>query len=230
MRSKHLVLLIPAAMFLCDCDKGTAVSSTADQGKIYQSLRVRYDDEIKTMSWEAQFNLVDLNGLSLELTGASSITINSKPMYKSSIEDRGTVYTLSERMEFSDAPQVFVFTDTNGNAFTNSIAVVPISIPDDLTGFSKGSGLTVTWTGDAINEGSVELFLSSLGAKTVTVTEVGAKSVGFPSSDLSAIATGEAMCALIRRSNNRDLTEKTSVGGTINFEYWTARKKITVDD
>ena len=219
---KNILFLAISAAFIVSCKKD---SSKVDQDKIVQTYKIVYDAETNKTTFYAQFNQEKENGKDLELTGSSSITINGEAMERS-----GSVYSKTFNGLMNTG--TFVFTDTEGKTYTNTINGEQSVSNDSGSYIDKSSSNSWYFGGGAVASGEqiiVALVNTSDSGKSSTskTSTVGAYYVNITVSDMSNLITGDAT-ATTKRYSESTSGEWTSVGGKKESTYSSTKSIVTV--
>lgn len=84
-------------------------------------------------------------GTLLELSGSSQVTCNGQVLsFKQALS-----YYEREYPGFVQSG-TFVWTDTEGNSFTNTVSINPIGYPSNLDTLSRNQSFELVWTGDLL--------------------------------------------------------------------------------
>lgn len=213
-----LIAVISGSLLTQSCQKSES-SADVNQDRIHQNLELYYNSrEDKTYAY-AQFRFGNSIGTPLELGGTATIAVDGNTMSWNS--------TLNiNRYEWSWTGKVqsatFVYTDIDGNAFTNTANINDIGFPASLDTISKAASYDLAWTGAAlatdeavwvyINENqqvSGALFKENVAGKTsITLTQSGMANV-----DPNTITVW------MDRHNNTAISQATGAGGILKGRY-----------
>ena len=204
---------------------GSESSEDVVQDRIYTAYRFIYDAGTNTTTAEARFTFGNLTGTRLELSTNSSITCNGQTLTQTSELLNLALY----QAEFSGkvTSGEFIWTDNDGNAFTNTINLPDsIDYPDGLTQIDRSASYDLAWKGEAVGPSEdVRCIINDVNLFTQAIN--GATKVTLPTSRLSNIAAGTANFNL-NRVLNVQLAEKTSAGGFAEGVYKAGEKAITL--
>lgn len=219
---RSILFLALSAAFIVSCKKD---SSKVNQDKIFQTYKIVYDAETNKTTFYAQFNEEKENGKDLELTGSSSITVNGEAMSRS-----GSVYSMT--VNGFSSTGTFVFTDTDGKTFTNTIT------GEQSIGNDSGSYLDMNsanyWyfsganiaSGETVNVSVVSNSDSGKSASASSSTS-GNGYVLMTVSNMSNLITGDAT-AVTKRTSETTSGNWTSAGGKLVSTYASTKSIITV--
>lgn len=218
-----LIVVLFLLSLLVSCNKK---SSKLDQEKIFQRLEMKYDADENVTTFSAQFSRKRESGRLLKLDGNSSITLNGQPM-----EFLGAGYSL--KFDGIIDTGVFVYTNNEGEVFTNTVTAVD-EISNGYLYYIYKSNSTNTWSflGDPIyfgEEVTIQLVNQSdlSSSSKSTSSEIGSNAVTITSSDLESLVAGYANATTIRRNIN-EAGNFTSAGGVIISSYYSFTTVVSV--
>lgn len=204
-------------------------SADVNQDKIYTRYELFYNSNSDKTVVVAQFRFGNPLGTLLELFDPASVTFNGEDLpYKLLYNGHAKEY--AGKLDGG----TFVYTDVEGNVFTNSVpAYSEIQFPSDFTTLSKSSAYELSWDGTPldVNE-QVGMFIGSWkwGDDALFFTDSdGADNLILDVNLMSNLATGTAT-AYMDRSTVLDVAEGTSEGGVIVGKYRASNKEITVTE
>lgn len=218
-------LLLPLLLIvLMACNKK---SSKVDQANVFQRYEMTYSPDENRTTFSAQFSKKKENGRLLKLDGTSSVTVNGQPM------DYGGV---SYNLKFDGLVDtgVFVYTDNDGNSYTNSVTSVSEISNGSVFNITK-SYAPIDWWFDGIpNQEGEELLVEivSQGSDRTysrsNTTETGATSITITRNDLENLELGYAYATTIRRRTIETgnfsaaggviISSRNSVSTTVNVQ------------
>lgn len=210
---KLSLFILPVMLLGVSCKKD---SSKISQDSIYQKYTMNYDEFANKTTLTAYFYKDENGGKNLELSGSSNVTMNGTTLSYS-----GGSYSTVVNGVVSSA--VFVFTDTDGKTFSNTL--YPANYVSNYATSYLNNGVSSYWNfgGDDVASGEeVKVtFVSQVdNSKSVTFssTTVGSSSITMAGSSLSVLPNGNAT-AKICRIKTGTTGNFTSVGGTTVSTY-----------
>lgn len=225
-------MLVAVAVFSLlsqSCQKAED-STDVNQDKIHQYLELYYNShEDKTYCY-AQFRFGNAIGTPLKLGGSAAVTVNGNGMtWNETLNVNRYEWTMTGKATTA----TFVYTDNDGNVFTNTVTLDDIGFPTaGMDTISKSQAFDLVWTGTALdtddevwvymnedNEVNGALFKqANNGATSITLTT---GSNGMGKIDPSTITMW------MDRHNKPGMTQETSAGGILKSRY-RARKDNVV--
>ena len=205
----------------------TEESSNVNQDRIYTSYELFYDtNEDKTYA-KAQFKFGNAGGTLLKLSGNSGVKFNGETL----VYDEG-VATYQKQLAGKVMSGTFVWTDTNGKNFTNSITLNSIGFPPAVTEISRSGAFELSWVGTALEAKetvTATVFYSSNGGppQVAVQSSQGSQSVTFGKNQLEALNAGNISISM-DRSKSPDLAEKTAAGGIIVGKFRSQNANVTL--
>lgn len=203
-------------------------SDSVDQDKIYASYVLEYNTNNDITYARSNFHFSNALGTKLELVDPATITVDGETIpFK-----QGLAYyekTFTGVKSSGD----FVYTDVDGNVFSNTVTMVPTidfsNLPDTL---SRSSSFELQWIGDPVaSDEVVTITINGSGegdAKIFTQTGVGANSITLPATQLQDLGLENATF-FIRRSKNVEAVEVTSAGGAVIARYDGASATVYIE-
>lgn len=192
---KYALLLLTLFLALVACNKK---SSRVDQDHIFQRYEMTYNADEDRTSFSAQFSKKKENGRLLKLDGSSSVTVNGQAM------DFGGVNYYVKLDGLVDTG-VFVYTDNDGNSYTNMVTAVS-EISNGSVYIINKAFVPIDWWFDGIpNQAGEEVLVEIVSQGTdrtysrSNTTETGATSITITRNDLENLELGYAYATTIRR-------------------------------
>lgn len=213
-----LVVAIALAMLNQSCQKAED-STDVNQDKIHQNIELQYNSaEDKTYA-TVQFRFGNAIGTPLELKGTAEVTVDGNTMTWNESFNLNR-YEWSTTGKMTNA--TFVYTDNDGNTFTNTATIDDIAFPTSFTTISKAQAYDLAWVGaptdtdDEVwvylnedNEANGALFKqTNNNATSITIDKAGMAKI-----DPSTITVW------MDRNNKPPINQATSSGGIINGQY-----------
>jgi hypothetical protein len=207
----------------------TSPSADVDQTQIYQSYTVS-GSAAGTSTITAQFRFGGSLGTTLALTSPSQVTYNAALMAPVDTPFTGTYYSTEGAAAGSSQ---FVFTDTSGKTYANTISLPSVGFASPPATLSRSTYQTlISFTGGALGPGeSVELDIAPSqnandASYSATVSDLGATSILVQGSSLANLYAGTHSMTLTRRSAP-PLSQLAAIGGDATASYTCAA--VTVD-
>jgi hypothetical protein len=224
---KVLFVAILFAVVTISCERED--SDKVDQDTIFAEYELFYNANTDITYARAIFHFSNIFGTRLDLSSPSKVTFNGDELLWKS----GLAYYEKEYAGFVTTG-TFVWTDTDGNSFTNDITVNQIDYP--TTGFDtlpKSTSYELFWVGDSLAalesvvvtingllEGDVQIF---------TQASPNAESIILALNQLSQLGTGTGT-AWMDRSYKPIPAQTTSAGAIITGRYRPINKSIEIID
>lgn len=226
-------LICSLPFFLASC-ASTDVSDVADvnQKKIHQHYKVDINAETGRAEAEAQFRFGGSTGTTLMLTGSSNVVINGEEMDGDEKFLRGLVY--SQRVADDATNYEYVFTDANGDTYTNKLLIEAIELDNLPESLSGRESRTITWKGAPCGKNEkISVHVSSendIGGWEVGSTSTnGATSIDVNPEDVREVLNGPAEIYLVRRVD-KPLDQEADEGGDLVGEYTSEHLRIDIID
>lgn len=208
----------------------SAESNTVSQSEIYQHYAINATKDKTDAS--VTFRFGGSTGTTLILSQPSEVTFNSKNMMQTKGFMLGTFYTLSENSLLPSG--YFIFKDTQGKVYTNSINIYPAELSQPSGKTNKSSKLTLPVVQISKEDGlSFNLILDYKDGKKTFEVKDSRGVVGFRSSvyfdngrttinlepdALKDIPAGEVK-ARVESVKRMKLSQATHLGGEIQSTY-----------
>ncbi len=218
-----LVFLALGGLSLQSCESED--SSNVVQDRIFGAYELYYNaNEDKTYA-RATFHFGNLSGTRLELSAPSTITFNGEPL------DWKPVLAFYEIALPGRVNGTFVWTDTDGNSFTNAASLPEFSYVDPPSIIAQDSSSTLNWqTGLAVNE-NVTVVINGeneADAQTFITTTAGATSIILDRDRLGRLGTGPGTVFLDRRRLPTTL-QATSAGAILTERVRPINLAVTIE-
>lgn len=220
------VLLAIFAMYImtaCDSEN----SDDVNQDRIFCEYELFYNaNEDKTYA-RAVFKFGNILGTLLELSSPSEVRFN------------GDLLTFQPALAYYEKSYAgfvqsgtFVWKDTQGNEFTNTISITPIDFPASLDTIPRNAAYELFWVGDSLSANhSVILTANGVNegdAQVFTQTQLNSKSIILPLNKLQLIAHGPGTL-WFDRLYKPALQQQTSAGGMLTGRYRPINKTVFFD-
>ena len=213
IRNIVTAFIIILSFAACESEK----SSEVNQARVYTVFNYYYDASADITHATARFHFGNKTGTLLELTDGSTIKVNGDILnYNSTF--------VQYNIEFAGyvTEGDFVWTDTDGKSYSNSISLKEIGFPE-ITVISRESSYDFEWVGDALLADeyvtlTVEDTTSENAASIFTQNNIGSTSVILPRDELQELAHGDATLSL-ELVFKQNFAESTEVGGDFAGGY-----------
>lgn len=207
-------LLIFMVFFFTSCE--TENSADVNQDRIFTAYRLQYDADEDITVASARFRFGGHTGTLLELTDPSTISVNGEnPGYNSAL----AYYSKNFSGLLSEAE--FLWTDTEGISYQNTITLRTIAFPETDT-IARDASYEFFWQGEPLDSNEyVTLRITDVsGEQTGVFTNntPGSTSVILSKNDLQELLPGEARAELIR-GISADAPESPAAGGLLSGLY-----------
>lgn len=207
-------------------------SGNVNQDDIHQVYVIKRSQD--SMEIRARFRLNDRLGDTLALTSPSQVSYNDKAMARQDHFMTGANYFADEKSY--QAMNKFVFTDTKGKTYANTISLEPIEFATDSVQLKKSSQSLIPVT-RIVKDEDVKALLTikvSTGTEFTSEVQSGRGIAGFRSSVyfdeakkaiiiepdfLKEIAEGAVTISFLARRQKDKLEQATKRGGEIFIEY-----------
>lgn len=208
----------------------SAESSTVAQSEIYQSYSINATKDKTEAS--VTFRFGGSTGTTLILSQPSEVTFNGKGMTQTKGFMSGTYYSVSENSLLPGGS--FIFKDTQGKAYTNSINVYPVELSQPNSNMNKSSKLVlpvariskedglnfnlIFETKDGIRTFEVKDSRGIVGFRSSVYFDNERTTINLEPDALKDISAGEVK-AHIESVKRMKLSQATHLGGEIQSTY-----------
>ncbi len=219
---KKILWSVVGCMVMASC-ASNEIANSADvkQSGIHQKYTISYTEENNQTHVKATYRFGGENGTTLVLSPPSTVTLNGENMTRYESEFVGAYYNSAYSRPLANGAQcTFVFTDTDGKTYTNSIMFNPVLLGPIPQEVKKGLPLEIPMVTHPLKYGDkITIHLSdSAHSDSFILENVNLeKRLIIPATLLNKLSGKVSL--EITRSNSSLLTEKTDEGGTISFEY-----------
>jgi len=214
-----------AAVVLTACLGESA--GDVNQDRIYSEYEQYYNSNTGTTTVIARFRFGGAWGSILELDSTDNVKFNGEVLPYS-------IFWGAHVREYAGniAPGTFVYTNLDGNVFTNTVpSFETIDFPSNFTELSRSSAYDFQWTGTALSqkqEVGVYIGSWSWGDNTWNFTNsVGATNMVFGINSLANLPLGTSTVYLDRTTRNTSI-QGTSKGGVIKGKFIAPNRVINV--
>jgi hypothetical protein len=217
-----ILFFLMATLVFSSCQRES--SADVNQDRIYTFYELVYNADEDITYARAWFKFGSATGTQLELAAPSQVTFEG---------DKLTFKPLLAFYEKSYAGYkstgAFVFEDTEGKSYTNSISIKPVqfgAVPDTVL---RNAALSVPWTGDVLGEKEyVGVWINGENegdAQAAATIDQGSSAVIVAANKMSKVGAGPGQIYMERRYGPA-LSEKTGAGGDINGVYRPKKKNV----
>jgi hypothetical protein len=215
--------VLGVAFVLASC--GEIASSQLNNTQISTAYSVSYDDFTEQLEFEATFTVGGSPETYVALSGPSSITLDGVPLTEETDIFNQVTYTYSYTADPAEvaATHVFVYTDNDGQVFTNTVTL-PLDVAINVApaaSISISHNFTLGWvSSDPLQETDAVVATISAGNETNEATEsddgTGSESgsVLFTPQQLEPLGSGSFRLVACR-NQNLPVQEAPEVGGSI---------------
>lgn len=226
MRCHSLILiasLLIVGLGLQSCE--SEASDTVVQDRIFAEYELFYNaNEDKTYA-RTTFHFGNLTGTRLELSNPSTITFNGEPL------DWRPVLAYYELALPGRVAGTFVWTDTDGNTFTNAASLPTFAYSNPPSTIVRDSATTLNWQEAlAVNENVAVVVngQNEADAQTFVTTTSGATSIILDRARLQNLGDGPGTVFLDRRRLPVNL-EATSAGAILTERVRPVNLSVTIN-
>lgn len=218
-----LSVIISAALFSCTGESAGDVN----QDRIYTEYEQFYNSNTGTTTVIARFRFGGPLGTLLELDSTDNVKFNGDDLPYS-------IFWGAHVKEYvgNIAPGTFVYTNLDGNVFTNTVpAYEAIDFPSSFNELSKSTPYDFQWVGTALSQNQeVGVYVGTWGWGDDTwnfTNSVGATNMIFGLNSLSNLTLGSATVFLDRATKSTNI-QGTSKGGVIRGKYRAPNRTVNV--
>jgi len=227
---KSCLLLITISIFslLANSCQKAEDSADVNQDRIHQYLELYYNSrEDKTYAY-AQFRFGNSIGTPLELSGAANVTVDGNTMSWNS--------TLNiNRYEWNWTGKVssatFVYSDLDGNVFTNTATINDIALPTTLDTISKAVAYNLAWVGNALSaDEAVWVYINEnqqVNGALFKQSLTNSTSITLTQDKLNNIDPN-IITLWMDRHNNAAISQATGAGGILKARYRVVKDDVVL--
>jgi len=227
---KHIKFILSIVLFAViafSCERED--SDKVDQDTIFAEYELFYNANEDITYARAIFHFSNIFGTRLELSDPSNVTFNGDQLLWKS----GLAYYEKEYVGFVNSG-TFVWTDTDGNTFTNPVSINEIDYP--AVGFDtlpKSASYELFWDGDSLI--ALELVTVTINGQVegdvqvFTQASPNATSIVLGLNKLSLLGSGPGT-VWMDRSYKPTPAETTSAGAVVTGRYRPLNKSIVIVD
>ena len=224
---RFVYLVLGGVLLMGSCHKKKLIDKS--QNEIYCDYQLFYDQNEDKTHAVARFRMGGEMGSLIELvdsTNASVLFNGDKLPYDVWYGGHHKAY-LGQIKE-----GVFVYTNTNGTVYKNTVPSGSIvSFPDDFDTIKKGVNQSLLWEGDVLEENEkVSLFVGTWTwgeCAEYYADEIGDNNIALKAGQIESLSTGVSTLFL-DRTKSVDITQGTIYGGTISYKYRCTNKDVEV--
>lgn len=220
-------------IFLASCaSTDVEESKFVSQDRIYQNYKVEIDENRQSSRASATFRFGGSTGTTLNLSDESSVSLNGAKLNGKQEMFSGMVYSKSN-LQSSDNNYTFVFTDTENNTYTNTVAIQPLTFGKSPKVIDKSGSYKIYWDGSPLGPNEkIELTLKHGKDQFSTIlwtsTMQGTNSIEIGSDKLKNANPGLGNLQL-RRVVTPPLQEGTELSGKITGIYNSTVIPVTIE-
>ncbi|MDA3910238.1 MAG: hypothetical protein PF448_02625 [Bacteroidales bacterium] len=229
---KQIVKIISLCVVLCgliilsSCQREDSID--ANQDRIYTYYELNYDANDDVTTAKAIFRLGGSSSSKLKLSEGSSVTFNGQEL-----SYNGFYAYYQNELPGIVETGTFVFTDLDGNSFTNEVSFIEIEFPADMPDIEKGTIYDIDWIGNPVAENEVVTFTIDGPADsdnyTVTASQIGAQTIQLTAAKTNSFTTGASILGLERKYETENINAP-SVGGEIITKYIAPKVGMNVQE
>ncbi|MFH0867371.1 MAG: hypothetical protein V1904_14355 [Bacteroidota bacterium] len=211
-----LILVVVAGLISLYTACKSEPSSDVNQDKIYTEYALYYDGNADKTYARASFKFSNIAGTLLELDAPSEVTFNSDVLTFNS-----TLAYYEKEYAGLISSGTFVWTDLDGNSFTNAITMKPITFPAVIDSINKDSAFTLYWVGDSLSaDESVTLTAvdASLSPQIFYQNDINSNYVILAANQLALLLDGSSTLNFDRYYKPA-LVQQNTAGGLITGHY-----------
>ena len=216
LRSVPILFLAIVLLFITGCESED--SENVEQDRIYALYELFYNENENLTLARTTFYFGNPTGTKLELSGGASITFDGEAL---SYNPTLAYYELAITGPVSSG--TFVYTDLDGNTFTNPVAITAVDFPaGQATTLDKSEPYEIAWEGSALVAG--ESVTVSLVPNAVSETKlflqvnIGATSIVLTPGRLADIESTVGQLVMDRFTSSEP-AQATSAGGEVVGHY-----------
>ncbi|MEA1872835.1 MAG: hypothetical protein U9N51_00175 [Bacteroidota bacterium] len=221
-----VIIIISGLIYLSSCQREE--SEDANQDRIYTYYELSYDANDDITTAKAILRLGGPLDSKLKLSDGSSVTFNNQ-----ALSFNGFYAYYQNEIPGKIESGTFVFTDLDGNTYTNDIELVEIEFPEDMSDIEKGTAYNIDWIGDAVAENEVVTFTINGPADSDTYTEtasqIGTTTIQLTVAKTNSFTTGASILDLERKYETENISAP-SVGGKIVAKYIAPKVGMNVQE
>ena len=222
---KKFIFPLFLALALVSCDKED--SEDVNQDKIYTDYEMFYNENTDKTTVVARFRFGGPTGTLLELSSGATVTFNGD-----NLAYNGWYGGHMKEYAGQLASGTFVYTDVDGNSFTNATpSYNPIAFDPGFDTIVKSQANTLTWLGSQLDPNeAVAVFVGTWtwGQDALFYQDLdGATNIIMGINQLSNLAEGTST-VYMDRYTAVNVTQGTSEGGRIRSKYRAINQQVLV--
>lgn len=219
-----IVSIIFFAILFASCE--SELSSDVNQDRIFTKYILVYESEQDITYARAWFNFGKETGTALELADPSYVSFNNK-----NLEFQRTLAFYEDELAGFTSSGTFLWEDTEGMRYENSIEITEIAFPDNLTEIDGSKSFELEWEGKTLGEDEyVAIAINgNFEGDFFGIIEdgEGSSSIVLPKSELEDLPKNQLATFWMEFGYNPELLEETSAGGKI-FGKYRVKKEIMI--
>lgn len=229
MRTFYLLLLFSSTLALStltqSCQEAED-STDVNQDRIHQYLELFYDEaQDKTYAY-AQFRFGNAVGTPLKLSNTAVVTVEGNTM---SWNDNFNLNRYEWEWTGKRSSATFVYSDNDGNSFTNLVTLNDIAFPATLDTISKDTAYNLVWVGAPLGaDENVWVSINEdneVNAATFQQDNQGASSITLTKDGLSKIDPS-TITLWMDRAYKPAIPQATSAGGIVVGRYRDTQRDV----
>lgn len=218
------VIISAAVYFFSSCERES--SADVSQDRIYVSYEMVYHESTDITYARASFFFGSITGTKLELSDPSQVTCNGDLLgFQNALAYYEKQYT-----GFVNVGQ-YIFSDTDGLTFTNSVTITEIGLSSTVDTIVKGSSYELFFTGDPLSAGEgVYAEIDGTGESdniSVYQNTSNATSIIIPANQTDKLTVG-TNTVYLRKRHETDAQEASSAGANCAGIYQTEEVNFEV--
>lgn len=225
LRLVPILFLAIVLLFVTGCESED--SENVEQDRIYALYELFYNENENVTLARTTFYFGNRTGTKLELSGGASITFDGEAL---SYNPALAYYELA--ITGSVPSGTFVYTDLDGNIFTNPVAITAVNFPaGQATTLNKSEPYEIIWEGTALAAG--ESVAVSVVPNAVSETKlflqanVGATSIILTPGRLADIESTTGQLVMDRFTSSEP-AQATSAGGEVVGHHRASNHSVTI--
>ncbi len=228
-RISFFIGILSISFLISSCASNeTSESDKVAQSEIYQSYFVDYDASNNELKATAGFRFGGQNGTTLRLVGKSNIVYNNIAMRASTSGWTGTSYEYKKNGTPA-GEHFFIYVNNDGEAFKNSIPLLPAEPILKNTTISKSKETIITWSGMPLSSNdNIDIVIKdSVQSHYFSPKIVGATTLTLKNNNLAPVKSGNCELYIVRRVT-LSLQKTNPIGGVIGSEYLSKRVAVEI--
>lgn len=222
---KYPVAFLLLALVLISCSRQDSENVTQDT--IWAHYELFYDDNTDITKAKVTFRFNNGFGTKLQLSDGAEVTFDGDVM----AWQNTFAYYETDMAGLVDEG-TFVYTDLDGNVYTNSASISTVQFPIDLDTIPRPGSFEMFWEGDPLGDAeAITVWINGDNegdAQTFYENDLGSESIIFGQNQLLVLPEGYADMVM-DRSYNPAIEEATEAGGLVTGRYRAENLEVYVD-